>query len=136
MHSGRYVKWVPVTGILYRLHFDALYHDVEGFRILLRGGEVEDDPLRFTFPEPLLYRAVTDNYTLRVPDEGSGLDVFHPFWVVEDSSLAAEFVQSSRFAGKVAVRHYAFYFQHLTFIDVLTTAEPRVEVLVRGADPG
>jgi hypothetical protein len=135
MHSGRYVKWKPFTGILYRLHFDALVHDLEGFRILLRGPEIDDDPLRFSFPNPLLVRVVTDEYGLTLPGKKSGLDPYHPFYVVEDSPLTAAFAQSARSAGELTVKHYALYFQHLTFIDVLTAHEPGVEALVRGVGP-
>src|SRR3954469_20033637 len=85
MHSGRYVKWRPFEGVLYRLHFDALLHDLEGFRILLRGDEVGHTPLRCSFSNPLLFRVVTDEYVLTLPDKGAALDPYHPFYVVEDS---------------------------------------------------
>ncbi len=134
MHQGRYVRWEPFPGIAGRWYVDALHHDFEGFRVLLRSELPTGPVLRLAFEAPLLYQAAEEGFRLAGPDADSELAFPHPFYTVERSSLVADFHRSS--AGvyrEWAVRHFAIYAADQC-VDVLSVEEPRAERLGRAAE--
>jgi hypothetical protein len=129
LHQGRYCRWEPFPGIDGRWYLDALHHDFEGFRLLLRGEDCTGPVLRLVFAAPLLYQAAEEGYRLAGPSADSELAPPHPFYTVERSSLVAEFHRASSGAYREwAVRHFAIHAADQC-VDVLSVEEPRAERL-------
>ena len=136
MHQGRYVRWEPFPGITGRWYLDALHHDFEGFRVLLRSEDFTRPFLRLAFAAPLLYQAAEEGFRLTGPDPDSELVFPHPFYTVERSALVAEFHRSSCGVHREwAVRHFAIYAANLC-LDVLAVEEPQADRLGSGTEAG
>jgi hypothetical protein len=133
VHQGRYVRWDPYPGITGRWYLDALHHDWEGFRLLLRSADSTVPVLRLTFEVPLLFQVAEEGFRLSGADEDSELAFPHPFYTVERSSLVAEFHRSSCGVYRDwAIRHFAIYAAD-ECVDVLSVQEPRADMLGSGS---
>lgn len=129
MDSGRYVKWNPLPGFVGPFYCEALVDDWEGFRILLGTDRIADPMLRLTFPEALLYRNCDESHRLAVPAPDSEIAFPHPFYIVENSALLAEFHKDAQDTMKnMDIRHYAIYTSN-DFIDVLSAEAPLADIL-------
>lgn len=57
--------WIPVEGIPRDLLVEALIHDAEGMRVLLRGEDPGRPALRILFDSMVSYRNVNESFRLR-----------------------------------------------------------------------
>ena len=123
-----YRVWAPLEGIPNDLLVDALIHDVEGMRILLRSEDPTQPTLRVLFDSIVSYRNVNESFRLRTwnrfPD-GLGGNLF----TVENSSWI-EWLrgESGGVLDHVSLVHYAILTGE-DCIDIAAEFPPSVEWL-------
>ena len=110
--NGRYVAWCPLPDIPEELYVEALYDDVEGFRILLRAEDPTSPTLRVLFESMVAYRNMNEIYRNRTWQiwRKAGVKRLPALMMVEDSRWVQWLVEES---GSILeaenVLHYAIY---------------------------
>jgi hypothetical protein len=127
MKKEKYKKWEPIEDIPDRLYLDGLYHDWEGFRLLLCDYET-DRMLRITFDPALSYRNTDEGDLLKSTGEAEGLCNW-PLFIVENSRFLEWFQEESY---NIHTEENPIHYQVSTpndCIDIISAFPPIVEWL-------
>ena len=127
VNEQRFERWEPLSDIPARMYLEALHDDVEGVRMLLRGGDPGGRVLRLSF-EPIAYRNINESHRLGT---WASLDMggMTSLMTLANSSWLRWLVEEA--AGVIAAEsltHYAIYTPE-DCIDVATSAVPVAEWL-------
>lgn len=120
-------KWNPIQKDEGVLFVEAVYDDYEGFRVLLKGNDLESRVMRISFDCVLSYRNTDEGDLLKTISE-------HDFkgWSLY-VSINSEYLkwfhqESANTHGGSSVVHYAIYTPN-DCLDVLSEYPPKVEWL-------
>jgi len=127
MIKEKYMKWEPIEDIPDTLYLDGLYHDWEGFRLLLSDYEAFRI-LRITLDDALSYRIIDEGDLLKSTGEAEGLRRW-PLFTVENSKFLYWFNDESLNIHKDDnLVHYSIFTPN-EIIDVISVSPPIVEWL-------
>ena len=127
MIKEKYMKWEPIEDIPDKLYLDGLYHDWEGFRLLLSDYET-GRMLRITFDPALSYRNTDEGDLLKTEEVAEGIFAW-PLYIVENSRFLEWFHKESyEIRKKDNPLHYAIITPN-DIIDVISAFLPTVEWL-------
>ncbi len=125
---NKFRKWNPIEFDI-PLNVEVIHDDYEGFRILMKGNEVDSKMLKIAFENPLMYQNINESYKLKIWEGLSKEISGNIFYKIDDSELVDSFNENSLNAySNWDIIHFAFY-TYQDCIDVLSITDPIIEWL-------
>ena len=128
MTSQKFREWKPIEDVPSLLYLEAMHHDYEGLRFLLRGEDPRSRMLVIRFESEVGYRNINESYLIRTwaaadwKNLPSLLQVENSEWVRWLVEEAGGVLQEG------SLTHYAIYTPE-DCVDVVTMFEPVVKWL-------
>lgn len=128
MGEEAYRPWKPLPDVPSRIYCEALRHDYEHFRVLLKGEEPTSRTFRILFKVVVAYRNINESYRLRTWERVRGKNMVGLFTVEDSRWVNWLREESGGVLESTRLTHYAIFTPE-DCIDVVSEFAPEVEWL-------
>ena len=128
MKEEVYSSWKPLPDVPGRIYCEAVHHDYEHFRVLLKGDETTSRTFRILFEVIVAYRNINESYRLRTWERVHGENMVGLFTVENSKWVEWLREESSGVLNDVQLTHYAIFTPE-DCIEIVSEFAPEVEWL-------